>query len=187
MQSTGFLLLTCVCIRRHQGFVRLAAETGAQIVPVISFGENDLFTAEPVKADTPFGKFQRYAARAQHRPTPHTASCASTGARVRHTGQARVLATVSQFRAAELVRMAASDDCRDRQQRHDRCGATLSAPLSGTADASHHCWQVGPEERRHHGAQLLVGGAAPGSRQHGLWGTHQGESSPSAMRATLQG
>ena len=42
-----------------QGFVRLAAETGAQIVPVISFGENDLFTAEPVKADTPFGKFQR--------------------------------------------------------------------------------------------------------------------------------
>ena len=39
--------------------MRLAAETGAQIVPVISFGENDLFTAEPVKADTPFGKFQR--------------------------------------------------------------------------------------------------------------------------------
>ena len=57
--SCNEVLLTCGGFMPGQGFVRLAAETGAHIVPVISFGENDLFTAEPVKPDTPFGKFQR--------------------------------------------------------------------------------------------------------------------------------
>ena len=97
MEPTEILPLTRVCVCWHQGFVRLAAETGAQIVPVISFGENDLFTAEPVKADTPFGKFQRCAVGAQHRVTPHSASSAFTRARVQCKGQARVLIVVHCF------------------------------------------------------------------------------------------
>lgn len=35
-----------------------AASSGASLVPVISFGENDLFDATVVGADTAFGKFQ---------------------------------------------------------------------------------------------------------------------------------
>ena len=42
-----------------QGFVRLAVETGATLVPVICFGENDLFDAEVVGADTFMGRFQK--------------------------------------------------------------------------------------------------------------------------------
>lgn len=48
-----------IIVKRRQGFVRLAAETGASIVPVISFGENDLFTAEIVPPESAFGKFQK--------------------------------------------------------------------------------------------------------------------------------
>lgn len=49
-----------IIVKRRQGFVRLAAETGASIVPVISFGENDLFTAKIVPPESAFGKFQKW-------------------------------------------------------------------------------------------------------------------------------
>jgi len=170
----------------HQGFVRLAAETGAQIVPVISFGENDLFTAEPVKADTPFGKFQRCVRAAQADACTLQASH-NTGARVEQCGQARVLVIISwngSYWAVPHKAMVTTEG--------SRC-VTMVALLPGQHRwpaqlmLQHRCRQVGLEERRHHGAQLLVGGAAPGSRQHGLRGAHQGESPPSAWRATHQG
>lgn len=50
-----------IIVKRRQGFVRLACETGASIVPVISFGENDLFTSEVVPPESAFGKFQKCA------------------------------------------------------------------------------------------------------------------------------
>ena len=50
-----------IIAKRRQGFVRLACETGASIVPVISFGENDLFTSEVVPPESAFGKFQKCA------------------------------------------------------------------------------------------------------------------------------
>ena len=46
----------CACA--SQGFVRLALETGASLVPVLCFGENDLFDAQVVGAHTLMGRFQ---------------------------------------------------------------------------------------------------------------------------------
>lgn len=45
-----------------QGFARLALESGASLVPVLSFGENDLFDATVVGGDTAMGRFQSYVA-----------------------------------------------------------------------------------------------------------------------------
>ena len=39
-----------VVIRIRKGFVRVAAETGADIVPVVAFGENELFSPVDVQA-----------------------------------------------------------------------------------------------------------------------------------------
>ena len=55
-----------IIVKRRQGFVTLAAETGAAIVPVISFGENELFDAEIVPPESPFGKFQKCVAACNH-------------------------------------------------------------------------------------------------------------------------
>mmetsp|Transcript_15470 Transcript_15470/g.46692 ORF Transcript_15470/g.46692 Transcript_15470/m.46692 type:complete len:324 (-) Transcript_15470:1904-2875(-) len=49
-----------IILDRRMGFVRLAVETGASLVPVICFGENDLFDAEVVGADTFMGRFQKW-------------------------------------------------------------------------------------------------------------------------------
>ena len=48
-------------LRHAQGFVRVAVQTGASLVPVLSFGENDLFTTyRPDKASR-LAKVQRCA------------------------------------------------------------------------------------------------------------------------------
>jgi 1-acyl-sn-glycerol-3-phosphate acyltransferase len=47
-----------IILDRRMGFIRVAMETGASLVPVISFGENELFDAKVVGPDTPFGRFQ---------------------------------------------------------------------------------------------------------------------------------
>ena len=38
-----------VVLGRRKGFVRLALQTGASLVPVVSFGENDMFQVRCVK------------------------------------------------------------------------------------------------------------------------------------------
>ena len=63
-----------------QGFVRVAVQTGASLVPVLSFGENDLFTTyRPDKASR-LAKVQRCASRADPLYSPdlrHARPCAA--------------------------------------------------------------------------------------------------------------
>lgn len=46
---------------RRKGFVRIAVETGASLVPVISFGENDLFETFLPNPKSILARFQRSA------------------------------------------------------------------------------------------------------------------------------
>ena len=75
-----------------QGFVRVAVQTGASLVPVLSFGENDLFTTyRPDKASR-LAKVQRWAPVAARRrapavtdPVPGAAvACAARAVRAGH-------------------------------------------------------------------------------------------------------
>ena len=45
-------------LRRRRGFVRIALMTGASIVPVIGYGENELFNQPFNRRGSPFRKFQ---------------------------------------------------------------------------------------------------------------------------------
>lgn len=42
-----------------QGFVRIAVQTGSPLVPVLSFGENNIFRVSKPDADTWLAKTQR--------------------------------------------------------------------------------------------------------------------------------
>ncbi|KAH2839825.1 hypothetical protein ACP6JD_005507 [Aspergillus fumigatus] len=49
----------CVVVRIRKGFVRVAVETGADLVPVIAFGENELFDCVNVSSSTVLGVVAR--------------------------------------------------------------------------------------------------------------------------------
>ncbi|RNA21588.1 2-acylglycerol O-acyltransferase 2 [Brachionus plicatilis] len=48
-------------LNRRKGFVRIALETGANLVPVISFGENDAYNTVEVKRGSLIQKIQKFA------------------------------------------------------------------------------------------------------------------------------
>jgi 2-acylglycerol O-acyltransferase 2 len=48
---------------RRKGFVRIALESGAALVPVVSFGENDMFNTITAKEGTWLALLQRWVAR----------------------------------------------------------------------------------------------------------------------------
>lgn len=47
-----------ICIKNRKGFVKIALETGASLVPVISFGEVDVFDQPPNEKGSKLRKFQ---------------------------------------------------------------------------------------------------------------------------------
>lgn len=47
-----------ICIKNRKGFIKVALETGASIVPVISFGEVDVYDQPPNEKGTKLRKFQ---------------------------------------------------------------------------------------------------------------------------------
>lgn len=48
-------------LRRRTGFVRVALQTGASLVPVINFGENELYNTVRGRPKSGLRKFQMYA------------------------------------------------------------------------------------------------------------------------------
>lgn len=61
LRRGGLAADTAARLGHAQGFVRVAVQTGASLVPVLSFGENDLFTTyRPDKASR-LAKVQRCA------------------------------------------------------------------------------------------------------------------------------
>jgi hypothetical protein len=57
---TVLLLLLLQILRRRKGFVRIALQTGASLVPVFGFGETDLFETYVPPPNSLLAKMQRF-------------------------------------------------------------------------------------------------------------------------------
>ncbi len=59
---SGYVHATSSVVAVTQGFVRIAVRTGSALVPVLSFGENNMFQVSRPLEDTFTAKLQRYIA-----------------------------------------------------------------------------------------------------------------------------